>query len=129
MPLVDLLRPEQRAWLRRLRKRIANRESMRRARADLDRKLLCPGVDLPLEAGTCGRLIPRESSRCIRCFNRRRWLLKYAFNSAEFAIAALLEATALEDDARQETNAAADVPDAVPLLDDLSALGDPCLRW
>ena len=129
MPLVDLLRPEQRAWLRRLRKRLVNREGMRRARADLDRKLLCPGVDLPLEAGTCGRLIPRESSRCIRCFNRRRWLLKYAFNSAEFTIAALLEATALEDDARQETNASADVPDAVPLLDDLSALGDPCLRW
>ena len=51
------------------------------------------------------------------------------FNSAEFTIAALLEATALEDDARQETNASADVPDAVPLLDDLSALGDPCLRW
>ena len=26
MPLIELLRPEQRAWLRRLRKRIANRE-------------------------------------------------------------------------------------------------------
>ena len=72
MPLIELLRPEQRAWLRKLRRRIANRELMRRLRADIDRKLLCPGVDLPIEAGTCGRLIPRESSRCIRCHNRRR---------------------------------------------------------
>ena len=72
MPLIELLRPEQRVWLRRLRKRIANRELMRRIRADIDRKLLCPGVDLPIEAGTCGRLIAPESSRCSRCFNRRR---------------------------------------------------------
>ena len=129
MPLIDLLRSEQRAWLRRLRRRLVNREGMRRARADIDRKLLCPGVDLPLEGGTCGRLIPPESSRCIRCFNRRTWLLKYAFNDAELAITALLEATALEDDARQEADAAADFPNAVPLLDDLAALGDPCLYW
>ena len=82
MPLIELLRPEQRVWLRRLRKRIANRELMRRVRADIDRKLLCPGVDLPIEAGTCGRLIAPESSRCIRCFNRRRWLLNSAFFKA-----------------------------------------------
>ena len=66
MPLIELLRPGQRAWLRKLRRRIANRELTRRIRADIDRKLLCPGVDVPIEAGTCGRLIPRESSRCIR---------------------------------------------------------------
>ena len=77
MPLIELLRPQQRDWLRKLRKRIANRELMRRLRADLNRKLLCPGVDLPIEAGTCGRLIAPESSRCIRCHNRRMWLLKY----------------------------------------------------
>ena len=28
---------------------------------------LCPGVDLPLEAGTCGRLIWPESTRCTAC--------------------------------------------------------------
>ena len=128
MPLIELLRPQQRDWLRKLRKRIANRELMRRVRADLDRKLLCPGVDLPIEAGTCGRLIAPESSRCIRCFNRRRWLLNYAFNRAEVAVTALLEAAAAEDDEAGRDPAAADLPDAVPLLDDLSAF-DPCLRW
>ena len=94
MPLIELLRPGQRAWLRKLRRRIANRELMRRIRADIDRKLLCPGVDLPIEADTCGRLIPRKSSRCIRFHNRRRWLLNYAFNNA--AITALLETAALD---------------------------------
>ena len=63
MPLIELLRPQQRDWLRKLRKRIANRELMRRVRADLNRKLLCPGVDLAIEAGTCGRLIgPRAAA-------------------------------------------------------------------
>ena len=76
-PLIELLRPEQRAWLRRVRRRIANRELMRHTRADINRKLLCPGVDLPIEAGTCGRLVWPESSRCIYCHNRRTWLLKY----------------------------------------------------
>ena len=66
MPLIELLRPGQRAWLRKLRRRIADRELMRRIRADIDRRLWCPGVDVPIEAGTCGRLIPRESRRCIR---------------------------------------------------------------
>ena len=78
MPLIDLLRPDQRAALRRLRKRIANRENMRRYRSDINYMQLCPGVDLPLEAGTCGRLIWPESNRCIYCHNRRMWLLKYA---------------------------------------------------
>ena len=129
MPLIELLCPEQRAWLRRLRRRIANRELMRRTRADINRKLLCPGVDLPIEAGTCGRLIWPESSRCIYCHNRRTWLLKYALNKAEVAITVLLESAALEADARQHADAPAHIPDAVPVLDDLSALGDPCLRW
>ena len=41
----------------------------------------------------------------------------------------LLEAAAVEDDdARRDAGAAAQMPDAVPLLDDLSAF-DPCLRW
>ena len=40
MPLLDRLRPEQRAELRRLHKKIANRVF---------------GVELPIEAGTCGR--------------------------------------------------------------------------
>ena len=128
MPLIELLRPEQRAWLRRLRKRIANRELMRRVRADIDRKLLCPGVDLPIEAGTCGRLIAPESSRCIRCFNRRRWLLNYAFNQAEIVVTVQLETAAAEDEASRDADAAVHLPDAVPLLDDLSSF-DPCLRW
>ena len=102
---------------------------MRRTRADIDRKLLCPGVDLPIEAGAGGRLIPRESSRCIRRHNRRRRLLNHAFNNAEAAITALLEAGALEDDAPEAANASADTQNPVPLLDELSALGDPRLRW
>ena len=40
MPLIDLLRPDQRAALRRLRKRIANRENMRRYRRDLNYMLV-----------------------------------------------------------------------------------------
>jgi len=108
MPLIALLRLEQRAWLRRLRCRIANRELTRRSRGDIDRKLLCPGVDLPIEAGAGGRLIPRESGRCIRCHNRRGRLLNHAFNNAEAAITTLLEAAALEDDAPEEANASAD---------------------
>ena len=129
MPLFKLLRPEQLDLLRRLRKRIANRELMRRTRADINRKLLCSGVDLPIEAGTCGRLIWPESNRCIYCHNRRVWLLKYALNSAEIAITALLETAAFDDGAPQNANAPAHIPNAVPLLDDLSDLGDACLRW
>ncbi|MYH27725.1 MAG: hypothetical protein F4137_02490 [Acidobacteria bacterium] len=36
---------------------------------------LCAGVDLPLDAGTCGRLVSRNSERCPRCEGRRRQLL------------------------------------------------------
>ena len=81
--------------------------------------------DLPIDAGAGGRLIPRESNRCIRCHNRRRWLLNHAFDNAEAASAALLEAAALEDDAPEAAHAPADTPNAIPLLDELSALGDP----
>ena len=130
MTLINVLRPAQRAILRRLRRRLANRELMRRIRADVNRKLLCPGVDLPIEAGTCGRLVWPESNRCIYCHNRRTWLLKYALNKAEVAIAALLETAALEDDAHNAyAHAPADISNPVPVLDDLSSLGDPCLRW
>ncbi len=58
MPMIELLRPQQRDWLRKLRKRIANRELMRRVRADLNRKLLCPGSTCP------SKLVPAgDSSR------------------------------------------------------------------
>ena len=51
LPLVDLLNSDQRAALKHLRKKIANREHMRRYRAEHDGKMLCGGVDLPIEAG------------------------------------------------------------------------------
>ncbi len=128
MPLIDLLRPNQRAALRRLRKRIANRENMRRYRSDLNYMQLCPGVDLPLEAGTCGRLIWPESTRCTACRKRRHWLLTQALNPVEVALSALLDgAEAVGDE--HDTGARDDHDHPVPLLDDLSALGDPCLRW
>ncbi len=81
MTLINMLRPKHRQWLRRLRKRLANREHMRRARDA--RKLCCVGVDLPLDAGTCGRMVHAESQRCIHCARRRWWLFKHALNDAE----------------------------------------------
>ena len=42
---------------------------MRRVREE--RKLLCVGVDLPIDAGY---------QRCTHCTRCRWWLLKYAFN-------------------------------------------------
>ena len=74
MTLIDLLRPEQRRHLRRLRYRLAKREYMRRVREE--RKLLCVGVDLPIDAGTCGRFVHAGYQRCIHCARRRWWLLK-----------------------------------------------------
>ena len=59
----------------------------------------------------------------------RRWLLNYAFNNAEAAIKALPETAALEDDAPEAASAPADTQNPVRRLDELSALGDPCLRW
>ena len=129
MPLIDLLRPDQRAALRRLRKKIANRENMRRYRRDLNYLQLCPGVDLPLEAGTCGRLIWPESKRCTACRKRRHWLLTHALNPVEVALSALLDGVDEADAAEHDHGASDDFSQAVPLLDDLSALGDPCLRW
>ena len=128
MTLIDTLRPEHRRLLRRLRKRIANRENMRRYRAENRDKMLCAGVDLPLEAGTCGRLIWPESTRCTACRKRRHWLLQHALNPAEVAVAALLESVE-DDDDEHDDGADEDFGQAVPLLDELSALGDPCLRW
>ena len=107
MPLADLLHPEQRQWLRRLRRRIANREVMRRHRAANRDKRLCAGVDLPLDAGTCGRLVWPAHERCYACHVRRQWLLNHA----------------------PDAGPSEDTGQAVPLLDDLSTLGDPCLRW
>ena len=142
MPLIDLLHPNQRTALRRLRKRIANRENMRRYRAEHRDKKLCAGVDLPIEAGTCGRLVWPAHERCHACNARRRWLLNHALNPAEITIAALLKSIAdsaaeagagpsWDNDAEPEPGACApeDSGRAVPLLDDLSELGDPCLRW
>ena len=118
MQLIDKLCPEDRRALRRLRKRIANRAYMRRVREA--RRLCCIGVDLPIEAGTCGRMVHAEAERCIHCAKRRRWLLDHALNPAEVAITGFLE----ERDARREraSDTGNDVPNPVPLLDDLSGL-------
>ena len=89
MKLIDLLPPQQRGDLRRLRKRIAKRQYMRRVREQ--RKLLCVGVDLPIDAGTCGRFVHAGYQRCIHCTRRRWWLLNCAFNPAEVSVAAMLE--------------------------------------
>ena len=151
MKLIDLLPAEQRRQLRRLRKRIAKRQYMRRVREE--RKLLCVGVDLPIDAGTCGRFVHDGYQRCIHCTRRRWWLLNHAFNPAEVSVAAMLEHRAADNDAfygvprwlRTRAFIAADVyaaatledraadsdalygvPQAVPILEDVA---DPCLRW
>ena len=92
MPLADLLRPEQRQWLRRLRRRIANREVMRRHRAANRDKRLCAGVDLPLDAGTCGRLVWPAHERCYACHVRRQWLLALAARCRQTVAAAMRDA-------------------------------------
>ena len=151
MKLIDLLPPQQRRKLRRLRKRIAKRQYMRRVREQ--RKLLCVGVDLPIDAGTCGRFVHDGYQRCIHCTRRRWWLLTRAFNPAEVSVAAMLEEHAADNDAlygvprwlltrafsaaevsssatledrAAESDALYGVPQAVPLLEDVA---DPCLRW
>ena len=123
MTLIHMLRPEHRNQMRRLRQRLANREHMRRVREA--RKLLCVGVDLPIEAGTCGRLVHASSQRCIHCIRRRWWLIKHALNDAEVSITALLENHAAQR-ARPHAGRRAR---RRPVLDDLADLGDPCLRW
>ncbi|MCY4600661.1 MAG: hypothetical protein OXF27_12175, partial [Acidobacteria bacterium] len=97
MKLIDLLPPQQRRDLRRLRKRIARRLYMRRVREQ--RKLLCVGVDLPIDAGTCGRFVHDGYLRCIHCTRRRWWLLTHACNPAEVAVTAILEEYAADNDA------------------------------
>ena len=151
MKLIDLLPPQQRRDLRRLRYRIARRQYMRRVREE--RKLLCVGVDLPIDAGTCGRFVHAGYQRCIHCTRRRWWLLAHAFNPAEVSVNAMLEHRAAENDAlygvprwlltrafnAAEVSSAAmpeeravdsdalyGVPQAVPILEDVA---DPCLRW
>lgn len=58
------------------RRRRTNAMMMRRYRADLDKRVLCPGVDLPGEGSTCGKMIDATSNRCIACHNRRQWLVQ-----------------------------------------------------
>ena len=123
MRLIDSLRPDDRLALRRLRKRLANRMHMRRVREA--RKLLCVGVDLPIEAGTCGRMVHAEAERCRECARRRHWLLNHALSPAELGITAILGLLEDDRDARRElpSDTGGDVvPDAVPLLDNLSDL-------
>ena len=118
MTLIDLLPPEQRRHLRRLRYRLAKRQYMRRVREE--RTLLCVGVDLPIDAGTCGRFVHAGYQRYIHCTRRRWWLLKHAFNAAEVAVTAMLDEHAADNDDLYG------VPQAVPLLEDIA---DPYLRW
>lgn len=118
MKIINRLCPDQRHQLRCLRARIANREYMRRVREA--RKLLCVGVDLPIDAGTCGRLVHAGYLRCIHCTRRRWWLLKHAFNDAEVTVTVIRKGHAGHHDVGN------DLPVAVPLLDDTA---DPCLRW
>ena len=147
MKLIDLLPPQQRREMRRLRKRIAKRHYMRRVREE--RKLLCVGVDLPIDAGTCGRFVHAGYQRCIHCTRRRWWLLTRALNPAEVSVAATVEHRAAESDAlygvprwllSYACNVAevsyatvehhardSDVLYSVPLLEE--DIADPCLRW
>ena len=151
MKLIDLPPPQQRRDLRRLRKRIAKRLYMRRVREQ--RKLLCAGVDLAIDAGTCGRLVHDGYLRCLHCTRRRWWLLTHACNPAEVAVTAMLEHHAADNDALYgvprwlraralgaaedsagamleeqvaESDAVYGVPQAIPILEDVA---DPCLRW
>ena len=82
------------------------------------------GVDLPLDAGACGRMVHAESQRCIHCTKRRWWLIKHALNGAEVAVTAILENDTLQR--ASEDDPLDNLPAVVPTLDDLS---DPCLRW
>ena len=132
MPLIDLLRPEQRAALKRLRRRVGNRENMRRYRSELRDRKLCSGVDLPLEAGTCGRWVCPGHERCYACYHRRRWLLDHAMTPYEIAVAGTLADDIEHDVADREHEDDPHTDTIVPLLDavdDMLAPADPCLRW
>ena len=172
MTLIDTLRPEHRRLLRRLRKRIANRENMRRYRNDINYMQLCPGVDLPLEAGTCGRLIcpkapaapPAASgaigscntrstpsrSPCPRCSTAPRPTTPSTTTARtttsarpspcstscpHSAIRACAGSARTSDPIEDDTAAGTShddtrdhLPAVVPTLDELTDLGDPCLR-
>ena len=98
---------------------------MRRHRAANREKRLRAGVDLPVDAGTCGCLVWPAHERCYACHLRRQWLLNHALNPTELTLAALLES--VEDDAAMpDAGPSEDAGQAVPLLDDRSTLGDPC---
>ena len=125
MTLIGRSAPSTAERLRRLRKHLANREHMRRAREA--RKLCCVGVDLPLEAGACGRMVRAESQRCVHCARRRWWLLNHALNDVELAITAILEVDTAANRSHDDTPD--HVPAVIPTLDELTDLGDPCLRW
>ncbi len=135
MPIKDLLRPSELAALRRLRKRIMKRTAMRRYRADpLYYKRLCAGVDLPLESGTCGRLVNRSSGeRCYRCWQRRRWLLEHAMTPYEIAIAGMLtdelEREVADDIEREDDPHTGAIVPLLDAVDDMLAPSDACLRW
>jgi len=92
MTLIDTLRPEHRRWLRRLRKRIANRENMRRYRSDI--------------------------TRCTACRKRRHWLLTHAFNPVEVGLSALLDGAEHDDGAREDFGQAAPLLDELFELGD-----------
>ena len=85
---------------------------------------LCPGVNLPLEAGACSRLIWPESTRCTACHG----LLTHALNPAEVALSARLDGADEADDGEHDAAQHDDFSRTVPLLNDLSALSVPCLR-
>ena len=134
MSIKDLLRPSELAALRRLRKRFANRTNMRRYRSDpLYYKRLCAGVDLPLESGTCGRLVNRSSGeRCYRCWQRRQWLLNHAMTPYEIAVTGTLADEVEHDVGDREREDEPYAGAIVPLLDavdDMLAPADACLRW
>ena len=122
MTLIDTLRPEHRRWLRRLRKRIANRENMRICtrsgtrtaamtsnRGTRLREVSFSGPDHRIGAGYG---VPRPRSHPADAQHRPS-------DPVEDDIAA----GASDDDTRDHLLA------VVPTLDELTALGDPCLRW
>ena len=126
---------------------------MRRVREQ--RKLLCVGVDLPIDAGTCGRFVHDGYQRCIHC-TRRPLVAAQSRSStpAEVSISAMLEEHApltatlstasrggysrtrstlprspplrCTKTARPTATLSTASRMAVPLLEDV---GDPCLRW
>ena len=124
MALIDMLCPPAPPMV------AATAQAPRQPRAHAPRprgRKLCVGVDVPIEAGACGRMVHAEHQRCIHCARRRWWPLNHALNNVELAITAILE----DDTApRASTDDTLDhLPAVVPTLDELTDLGDPCLRW